>query len=298
MEGQLTTDLTGLSSTEVTEATEYFEEAIEATLKADGSLPKDAFVTVTGIDANGVVSYKITMALPTGADNAIVVNGITSSLSSSSTLEDISVAVAAEAALAGSAIGALSSFDVTGNIPGETRGVSFKPWYPNWLTFGRFCENDGNQPVFMKEADNQGDYLFSTQKECCDVWYSFSDECVGSSGDPSGVKFFPKYTEGHCDQKDAKDFDSWEFKKFDTLEECCAEEFNYNKQKCCESPGMGGCGTSGEVAYMPDWTNNKCDKRSKETLGYHEEEFAKSSLSECCSAYFNWGSTCLRESAS
>ena len=299
MEGQLTTSLSGLSSTEVTEATEYFEDAIAATLQAEGSLPKDAFVTVTGIDANGVVSYKITLNLSVGADNAALVNSITSSLSSSSTLEDISVAVAAEAALASSAIGALSTILVTGNIPGDTRGVSFKQWYPNWLTFGRFCENDGNQPVFMKESDSQGDYLFSTQKECCEVWYSFSEECVGSSGDPSGVKFFPQYTDGYCNKKDTKDFDSFEFKKFDTLEECCAKEFNYNKQKCCDSPGMGGCGTSGKVVYMPDWSNNTCHKRSEETLANHEVDFAKGSLSECCKHYFDWyGSTCFRESLS
>lgn len=167
-------------------------------------------------------------------------------------------------------------------------GVSFKEWYPNWVNSGSYCSNDGNQPPFMKDSSNSGGYLFKTQKECCDTWYSYADECTGSSGDPTTMKFYPVYLSNGCSSKPGNEFESWEQERYDTLEACCADKFNYQKGVCCDSPGMGGCTTSGKVVFVPDWENSKCTPRSEETLSDHDKIYAKSSRRSCCDAYFEW----------
>jgi hypothetical protein len=297
--GQLTTSLSGLTDpTQIEEASSYFESAIEDTLRAAGSLPAGSSVEVTGIDAAGNVSYTITMLLLPGADNAVIVNEINTELADGATLAAIAEEVTSAATEAGSAISALSTLDVTGFIKGETSGVSFKKWYPNWVTFGQYCNNDGLQPPFMKEDVNEEDYLFDTQADCCERWFAYADDCVGAASSPSSEKFYPVYGTGGCSKKQVKDFEAFEQDRYDTLEACCSDKFSFGKRECCDSPGMGGCGTSGEVVYLPDWSNNQCEERSKSTLAVHEEAYAKASEKLCCNEFFGWeGNDCFKKSS-
>ena len=296
-EGQLTTNLSGLSASEVTEASEYFEGAITKTLEADGALPEGSVVSVTGIDSNGVVSYEIIMYLTPGGDNAILVNGINSKLSSTSTQAAIATEVESEASSSGSLIGALSNVDVTGFIEGESSGVSFEKWYPNWIEYGSHCLNDGNQPLFMRESTNSNYYLFNTQKECCQHWYGYSDSCEIISGNPDAEKYYPLYSDDGCAKKKVTEFKHYEMETaYDTLVECCDEKFFYDKKTCCESPGMGGCSNSSDTVYYPDWLNNVCEEREEATLSEHEKEYSNGSLSSCCSRFFGWSSDCREKS--
>jgi hypothetical protein len=93
------------------------------------------------------------MYLDPGADNAIIVRAINSKLSSGLTWADISSVVASKASAAGSAIAAASTFNVSGFTQGVIKGVSFKPFYPDWLRPEKYCSNDGNSPPFMSHPD-------------------------------------------------------------------------------------------------------------------------------------------------
>jgi hypothetical protein len=283
--GQLTTDLSGLSDAEKQEAAGYFESAMTVELQSQGILPEGTSVTAT-IDDEGNVSFEFSMHMPIGGDNAVVISQIKSALSSASTQATIAGSVASLGAAASSSIGALSSLSVTGFVEGESFGVSFKLWYPDWFSYGSMCKNDGNQPPYMKRLENQGEYLFETQKACCEAWYSYSEECAGS-GDPTALKYFPAYTSGGCDRKQAMEFEGYEQVRYDSLQECCEEQFSYNKLVCCESPGMGGCGDE-VIIYLPDWENNKCVSRERGSVAHFEEDFTHETLRSCCDSYFSW----------
>jgi hypothetical protein len=97
--GSLTTsvDTSGLSTGEVASMYTYFEDAIAETLQAQGAFPEGSVVTVTGIDANGVVSYEITMYTDPSEDLGSIVASIDSSLSQASTLTAITDSVKADA---------------------------------------------------------------------------------------------------------------------------------------------------------------------------------------------------------
>ena len=293
--GQLSTSLTGLSTAEKAEVSNYFESAIAETLREGGVLPEGAFISATISDA-GVVSYTITLHLDPGGDNAIIVSAINSKLSAGSTLAAISNAVSSEASAASSAIAAATSFSVTGFTQGVTKGVSFNPFYPDWLTPGNYCSNDGNSPPFMSQPDIRQEYIFTTQAECCAKWFSYAPECVGGLGTASVVeKYYPDWVSDRCSKKSENLFKSWEQEKYDTLEQCCIEKFSYAMEICCDSPGMGGCGGAGTTVFLPDWKANKCVRRDKATLATYELEFAHDTQSSCCSAYFNWPSASQRQ---
>ena len=294
--GQFSTSLTGLSTAQKAEVSNYFESAIAETLRGGGELPEGAFVTVTISDA-GVVSFTITLHLDIGGDNAMIVSAINSKLSAGSTLTAISNAVASEASAASSAIASASTFSISGFTQGVTKGVSFKPFYPDWLTPGNYCSNDGNSPPFMNQPDIREGYIFTTLAECCAKWFSYAPECVGGLGKASVVeKYYPDHASRGCSKKSENLFKSWEQEKYDTLEQCCREKFPYAKQTCCDLPGMGGCSGAGKTVFFPDWNANKCVRRDKGTLATYELEFAHDTQSSCCSAYFNWASASQRQS--
>jgi hypothetical protein len=258
--GQLSTSLKGLSLSEKAEVADYFKSAIAATLREEGELPVGAFVTAM-LSETGVMSYIITMYLDPGADNAIVVNMINSELSSDATWMVISIKVASEAIAANSKITAVSTVSVTGFTQGVSKGVSFKPWYPDWNIEGNHCANNGNIPPFMTSTKIQNQHIFKTQPECCKTWFSYAtDECVGGSKKDSAVhKFFPDWmSNSKCSKKLANEFKAWDQKRYDMLEECCSMWFSYAKQTCCDLPGVGGCGGAGVIVFIPDWKSNKC----------------------------------------
>lgn len=121
--GSMTTNLSGLTSAEVEEASSFLESAIAATLQAEGVLPSRSTVSVTGISNGGVASYEIVLRLAAGGDNAVFVNEINDSLALASTLAAISSSGAADAATGSSSISALLYLQVTGVTAGETKGV-------------------------------------------------------------------------------------------------------------------------------------------------------------------------------
>jgi hypothetical protein len=282
-----------LSIVEKAELLEYFESAIATTLQEKGAIPEGAYVTAT-IGNTGVVSYVITMNLDPGADNAIIVNAINSELALGSTLTAISTLVASEATAATAALAtALSGVSLSGFTPGASKGVSFKPWYPNWMIDN--CSNDGNTPAFMSDSDNTKDYIFTTQVDCCKKWFPYAPACVKGLAKPV-EKFYPVWLSGGCSKKLSNNITIWEEDElYDTLEQCCEDKFSFAKPKCCNSPGMGGCGKSGEIVYFPDWTKRKCFPRSKDSLAKFELEFAKSTQDACCSSYFNWADASQRK---
>ena len=305
MLGQLTTTLQGanFTSDDVSNVGGYFETAIAETLQDQGVLPKGAHVIVDDISNSGVVSYSITMHLTPGADNAQVVTPINEKLSLASTLADISTAVkaGAQSSLSTNSIAmivALSSLEVTGFIAGATTGVSFNLWYPNWQTFGAYCENDGNQPVFMNKPMNVKEYLFSSKTDCCKKWFGHAeDECVGSMSGTASGQFVPDYGSSECSKNEGEDIGTG-VARYTTLEECCAAKFSFNMQKCCGSPGMGGCGSSGKVVYLPNWSSldGMCIARSEATLAPWEVDESSNSMKQCCSDFFPFNVDCVEMS--
>lgn len=291
--GQFTTNLSGLSSTDVDIATTYFKDAITTALEEDGTLPTGSIVEVS-IGNLGVVSFEIIMYLPRGEDNASTVSNVNSLLEDASTLDVISSKVVAVTASSNSPISALLSLDITDFDEGETFGVSFKLFYPDWVNFDK-CVNDGWQPPFMMRPENKDGYLFTTRQECCNEWFSNDPNCNESNTNVE--KYYPIIGgENICAKKKMSDFKDGEIFRYNSLEECCVKKFPHAKEECCESSGMGGCPLTGTVVWMPMWGSdlNKCEERSQEALAPHEIAHANGSEADCCEAHYDWpGSECL-----
>jgi hypothetical protein len=139
----------------------------------------------------------------------------------------------------------------------------------------------------MKE--NKSYYLFSSKKECCDTWFSYDPFCATAAS--TKEKFYPDLSTGECGIKQEKDFESYEIERFDTLEECCGARFANTFDRCCNSPGLGGCELTGVVMYIPDWYTSECYARSESALQEHEKVVAYSSASDCCGTLFGWRKT-------
>lgn len=271
--GQLSTNLSSLSPS----AVEDFENAIAISLKAQGALPQGATVTVSGIDGSGVVSFTIAMLLPVESDNAEKIRDINSKLSSATTLTAISDHVN------------LPSLTISEFVGGETEGVSFRKWFPDWSKSDSYCKNDGDQPPFMNNAANKEYYLFETKAECCAAWFSSAADCVDQE-DPNAEKYVPVYSENSCSKMKNKDLESYDKDRFDTLDECCSSKFSNSKKECCGDK----CTASGETVYLPNWSTSKCFALSKQLLSEYENTPSYSSNVECCNEQFGWvGSGCL-----
>lgn len=122
--GSLNTNvvIAGLSSADVADIETYFEDAISKTLQAEGVLPEGSYVTVTGIDANGIVNYIITMYNDPSADTGSIVSSIESTISSSLAAIKDSVKTYS----AGSPVElALSSLSISGFTAGDRTGKKF-----------------------------------------------------------------------------------------------------------------------------------------------------------------------------
>ena len=159
--------------------------------------------------------------------------------------------------------------------------------------------NDGLHPLFMRRPDTADGYLFSTREECCNEWFKWDPYCK-DEGNPDLEKFFPlEDGSNYCSKKKISEFerDKGEIYSYNSLEECCINKFNYAREECCESPGMGGCplDSAGTIVWLPKWGENKCEQRSEEHLAFdYELEFSRASEEECCKAHYNWpGSGCL-----
>ena len=283
--GQITTnvDTSSMSSSEVAEVETFFEDAIMETLQSEGSLPDGSYVQVTGI-SGGVVSYEIVMYVSPDSDVGSIVSSIDGTLSATSTLSAIADSV--KTSSTGTTIEtSLSTLTVSDFTAGSTTGVSDAQWYPLFDEESSGCKNNGFEPTYMKESPTY--YLFSSQKECCDQWFSYDPFCVASTS--TKKKFYPVLSSGGCARKQLKDFEPYERERYDTLEECCSDKFTgYGYDQCCSSPGMGGCTPTGVVAYIPDWYKSVCFQKSQAALSEHEKVVAYTSASDCCSELFGW----------
>ena len=134
-------DVSGLSPEQKEDAKDIFALLIKNTLESEGVLPKDSKVTVTDIDANGVVHYEIEMYIDDTVAASVasgpsppeettleaitdtVVGQIDSTLSKPSTLETISNDLQTESA--GSSVAdELQGLSISDFVQGETSVVS------------------------------------------------------------------------------------------------------------------------------------------------------------------------------
>jgi hypothetical protein len=272
-----------MSSQEIAEVEDFFEEAIMETLALKGSLPEGSYVTVTGI-SGGIVSYEIVMYVSPDSDVGSIVSSIDGSLSEASSLSTIADLV--KTTSSGSSVEtSLSTLTVSDFTAGETTGVPDTKWYPLFDEMSSGCKNDGFEPIYMKKSPTY--YLFTSQKECCAQWFSYDPFCVASTS--TKKKYYPDLSAGHCGRKQLKDFDSSERERYDTLEECCSDKFSgYGYDQCCSSPGMGGCTPTGTIAYLPDWYKSVCFQKSETALADHEKVVSYTTASDCCTELFGW----------
>lgn len=204
---------------------------------------------------------------------------------------------------------ALSSMTVTGFTAGVTSGVPnnkvsyacllskniqfhqlhlpfcHTKWYPDFVNQANGCINNGYEPSYMKENDSY--YLFSSKQDCCEQWFAYDQFCMTSTS--TKKKFYPDQATGLCGMKKEKEFESWERDRYDSLEECCSTKFStYNYENCCNSPGLGGCSTTGTVKFVPDWSTSSCKARSESVLAPWEEIFAEDSATAFCQVNFSY----------
>jgi hypothetical protein len=172
--GQLITSVStaGLTSAQVDEVATIFEDSITEELNAQGVLPAGSYVTVTGIDSNGIVSYSITMYQDPATDSSSIVSSIDSTLSQSSSrfaIQNTAIAASSGSSItlsvtsalsslsvsaftagetsglanSGSVVNALSTLSVTGFTPGITTGIPDNQWYPQFEADKQGCSNNG-----------------------------------------------------------------------------------------------------------------------------------------------------------
>lgn len=123
--GQLTTSVStsGLTSTEIDEVATFFEASITSELASQGVLPASSYVTVTGIDSSGVVSYVITMFNDPAVDSGAIVSSIDLALSQSlaSIQNDVQTSSSSGSA---SVVAALSTTTISSFASGHTTGIA------------------------------------------------------------------------------------------------------------------------------------------------------------------------------
>ena len=123
--GQLTTSVStsGLTSTQITEIATFFEASITSELASQGVLPESSYVTVTGIDSSGVVSYVVTMYNDPDADSGAIVSSINSELTQSLTSIQSAVQTSSSSGSA-SVAAALSTMTISSFSSGDTTGIA------------------------------------------------------------------------------------------------------------------------------------------------------------------------------
>ena len=123
--GQLTTSVStsGLTSTEIDEVATFFKASITSELASQGVLPASSYVTVTGFDSSGVVSYVITMFNDPAVDSGAIVSSIDLALSQS--LASIQAAVQTSSSSgSASVVAALSTTTISSFASGHTTGIT------------------------------------------------------------------------------------------------------------------------------------------------------------------------------
>ena len=287
-------DTSSFTTAQTDETKAYFEDAIATSLGTN--LPEGSIVQVTSI-SGGNIQYEIVSFLQPGGDGRSVVAQIDQALSQTLTMQAISAAVVtASSSSADSTLAfAISTVSLDSFTAGETTGVSYALYYPDWVSERKTCVNNGNTPPYM--AEDPDVYTFQSKKECCNRWFVYDPTCMGSTTTSTATKYYPDWENNTCGKKKENELDSYQMNtKYDSLEECCSSKFSYNFNSCCSTPGLGGCKVSGVVKYLPDWTLNKCYAKSDGAVTDSEAVFAESSLSKCCSDNFGWdkGGCCTR----
>jgi hypothetical protein len=117
--------------------------------------------------------------------------------------------------------------------------MDFGPYYPDWTNDVQVCTNDGFDPDWLELQ--RLNYLYKNKEECClnHFWWRMT-QCMANEE-------FKFYQNGEiCDTKIF--FEDWEDNspmawtdttQFDTIEECCANEFWFDYEGCVgRSPVM------------------------------------------------------------
>mmetsp|Transcript_32451 Transcript_32451/g.58651 ORF Transcript_32451/g.58651 Transcript_32451/m.58651 type:complete len:1622 (-) Transcript_32451:91-4956(-) len=110
--------------------------------------------------------------------------------------------------------------------------MDYGPYYPDWTNDVLVCTNDGFDPSWLE--DQEVNYLYENKEDCCKIhfWWRMN-QCMANEE-------FKFYQDGEiCDTKII--FEDWEDNsptewtattQFNTLEECCANEFWYDYDGC------------------------------------------------------------------
>lgn len=283
----------GMLSTqeEINDLHMHWSSAISQQLGVGG-----AKVVVTAMTDESV-EYEVEVLLDISSDPNALVDQIENELSDLSALSAKVVSESSSSSYPWVAF-SVAPLSIESHTAGPRTISSLLKWYPDWRDGSNACQNNGMQPAFMD--DNPDDYLFDSELECCQTWFSYGP-CAKSSL-LSGPKFLPDWAANVCVQK--SDIETWELDDvYDSLDECCSQRFAYNKQECCSAPGMGGCSGEGAgsgsepVVYLPDWSASKCDSKSESTLASYEGIYSFPTIDDCCKTQFGWDRTgCCKRS--
>jgi hypothetical protein len=290
-------DITIFTTEEIEEVTTSLVAAMSERLQ--DLLPEDAEISIASMSRVGssrrmllqqvVVDYKIEMHMGIDHDVDTLVDQINAALSDLSTLQIATRThlLDAENQVKVQTLG--STLTIDSQTPGSHTISHILKWYPDWDVHPSVCSNDGKHPTYMD--DNLDDYLFDSREECCKAFFAW-ESCNWDTQDLSEAKFFPDWQNSGCKLK--SNFEPWETDQmFDTLDDCCTELFYYNKEDCCNAPGLGGCPAKGadpdpNEVYLPDWSSDMCFGKNDGELAYHEVAFFKTTIKNCCDTYFSW----------
>ena len=101
----------------------------------------------------------------------------------------------------------------------------------------------------------ESDWVSTSMEACCGQYFGSNMRC-GLSQDLS--YYFPDEETSECSLKPLSESESWENEVYDSLYDCCSDQFPDSIESCCESLSAGECAPSGTTIWLPDWANRHC----------------------------------------
>lgn len=171
-------------------------------------------------------------------------------------------------------------------------------WYPTWGNTGEYCQNDGNEPRYMRL--NPGQWIESSLNECCNRYYDWAySECMDIAATGSSrwfvnhqsstcVQDCPKGSSGTCGGL-AQQWNTLH----DTALECCSLELNWIGEQFCVAKSTGV--STGTNLWFVDWIEETCVQDCESSAGSNCGGVVTSSATEtfvtadsCCENKLGW----------
>lgn len=177
-------------------------------------------------------------------------------------------------------------------------------WYPVWID-GKYCENDGNQPWYMKQ--NPSTWLYNTRDGCCSRYYSYDYAACMGVDESGAIGFYPAWdgtlkclNDGDIPSYMRHNSNQW---VYDDIDSCCQRYYGWDYNSCIAESGGNPTNT-----FTSKWYVNHADEICQQDCPEDSGGFCGGlvdswktlfdSPAECCENRLPWTSTSICEALS